>query len=253
VTSQFGVHLIRIDKQIGNSKVVKLAYIEKNLVASSKTKDAAYKKATKFLSEVNADNFSQMAKKYGYTLAVADKITASQGYAPGLDNPRPMIKDAYAASKGDVLGQVYQMENAYVVAQLTDIRPKGLLPLESVKKEIEPMVRIAVKGKMLSEKANAALQGASNLNQVAQKLGKTVTPVQNIVFANPILPGAAQENKLIGAVFGSKQGKLGGPVEGERGVYVFAANSFSNPAPLANTYKQKETMSLGIAQRALGQ
>jgi peptidyl-prolyl cis-trans isomerase D len=60
-----------------------------------------------------------------------------------------LIKDAYAASKGDVLGQVYQMENAYVVAQLTDIRPKGLLPLESVKKEIEPMVRIAVKGKML--------------------------------------------------------------------------------------------------------
>ena len=251
VTSQFGVHLLRIDKQIGNSKVVKLAYIEKNLVASSKTKDAAYKKATKFLSEVKSDNFSQLAKKYGYTLSVADKITASQGYAPGLDNQRPLIKDAYAASTGDVLGQVYQMENAYVVAQVTDIKPKGLLPLESVKKEIEPMVRIAVKGKMLSEKANAALQGASNLNQVAQKLGKTVTPVQNIVFANPILPGAAQENKLIGAVFGSKPGKLGGPVEGERGVYVFAANSFSNPAPLANTYKQKETMSLGVAQRAL--
>jgi peptidyl-prolyl cis-trans isomerase D len=251
VRSQYGVHLLRIEKQIGNSKVVKLAYIEKNLAASSRTKDAAYKKATKFLSEVNSENFSQMAKKYGYTLAVADKISASQGYAPGLDNPRPLIKDAYAASKGDVLGQVYQMENAYVVAHLTDIRPQGLLPLESVKKDIEPMVKIAVKAKTLSEKANAALQGASSLNQVAQKLGKPVTPVQNIVFANPILPGAAQENKLIGAVFGSKPGKLAGPVQGERGVYVFTANSFSNPTPLANTYKQKETMSLGIAQRAL--
>ncbi|MDB5019358.1 MAG: peptidylprolyl isomerase [Pedobacter sp.] len=251
VTSQFGVHLLRIEKQIGNSKVVKLAYIEKNLVPSSKTKDAAYKKATKFLSEVNSENFNQVAKKNGYTVSVADKITASQGYAPGLDNPRPLIKDAYTASEGDVLGQVYQMENSYVVAHLTDIRPKGLLPLESVKKDIEPMVKIAVKAKMLTEKMNAALQGASSLNQVAQKLGKPVTPVQNIVFANPILPGSAQENKLIGAVFGSKPGKLSGPVDGERGVYVFAANSFSNPAPLANTYKQKETMSLGIAQRAL--
>jgi peptidyl-prolyl cis-trans isomerase D len=251
VRSQYGVHLLRIEKQIGNSKVVKLAYIEKNLVASSKTKDAAYKKATKFLSEVNSENFNQMAKKYGYKIAAADKITASQGYAPGLDNPRALIKDAYAAAQGDVLGQVYQMENAYVVAHLTDIKPKGLLPLESVKKDIEPLVRIAVKAKMLSEKANAAMKGASSLNQVAQKLGKPVTPVQNIVFANPILPGAAQENKLIGAVFGSKPGKLAGPVDGERSVYVFTANSFSNPAPLANTYKQKETMSLGIAQRAL--
>jgi peptidyl-prolyl cis-trans isomerase D len=251
IRSQFGVHLLRIEKQIGNSKVVKLAYIEKNLVPSSRTKDAAYKKATKFLSEVNSENFSQVAKKNGYTVAVADKITASQGYAPGLDNPRPLIKDAYAASQGDVLGQVYQMENAYVVARLTDIKPQGLLPLESVKKDIEPMVKIAVKAKMLSEKANAALQGATSLNQVAQKLGKPVTPVQNIVFANPILPGAAQENKLVGAVFGAKVGKLVGPIEGEHGVYVFTANGFSNPAPLANTYKQKETMSLGIAQRAL--
>jgi peptidyl-prolyl cis-trans isomerase D len=252
VRSQFGVHLLRIEKQIGSSKVVKLAYVEKNLVASSKTKDAAYKKATKFLSEVNGENFAQMAKKYGYTLAVADKITASQGFAPGLDNPRPLIKDAYAASKGDVLGQVYQMDNAYVVAHLTDIRPQGLLPLEAVKSEIEPMVRIAVKAKTLTEKANGALKGASNLNQVAQKLGKPVTPVQNVVFANPILPGAAQENKLVGAVFGSKPGKLSAPIDGERGVYVFTANSFSNPAPLANTYKQKQAMALGLAQRSLG-
>jgi peptidyl-prolyl cis-trans isomerase D len=254
VRSQFGVHLLRIEKQIGSSKVVKLAYIEKNLAPSSKTKEAAYKKATSFLASVNNDNnnFAALAKKNGYTVAVADKITGSQGFAPGLDNPRPLIKDAFDASKGDVLGQVYQMENAYVVAQLTDVRPKGLLPLEAVKKEIEPMVIKAVKAKMLTEKMNAAVKGASSINQVAQKLGKTVTPVQNIVFANPIVPGAAQENKLIGAVFGTQPNKLGGPIDGERGVYVYTTTGFSNPAPLANTFKQKETMSLGIAQRSLG-
>ncbi|TDO20140.1 peptidylprolyl isomerase [Pedobacter duraquae] len=253
VTSQFGVHLIKIEKQIGSSKVVKLAYIEKNLAASSKTKDAAYKKATSFLNEVKGNDFTKLAQKNGYTVAVADKITASQGYAPGLDNPRPLIKDAYAADKGDVLGQVYQMDNAYVVARLTDIRPKGLLPLESVKKEIEPMVRNAVKAKMLTEKLDAAVKGASNINQVAQKVGKQVTPIQNIVFANPIVPGAAQENKLVGTVFGSPVGKLSAPVDGERGVYVFTVTGFSAPAPLANTFKQKEGMAAGIAQRALGQ
>jgi len=45
IHSQFGVHLIKIEKQIGSSKVAKLAYIEKNLVPSSKTKDQAYKKS----------------------------------------------------------------------------------------------------------------------------------------------------------------------------------------------------------------
>lgn len=250
ITSQFGVHLIKIENQIGSSKVAKLAYVEKSLSPSSKTKDQAYKKASSFLSQVKGDNFAELAKKQGYKVAVADKITASQGYAPGLDNPRQLIRDSYDADKGDVLTEVYQMDNAYVIAHVTEINPKGTLPLEAVKKDIEPLVLNAVKAKMLTEKITKA--GAGNLNQLAQKLGKTVMPVQNIVFANPIVPGAAQENKLIGSVFGSPVGKLSKPVEGERGVYVFTINGFTNPAPIGNTYKQKETMLQGIAQRSLG-
>jgi peptidyl-prolyl cis-trans isomerase D len=252
VKSQFGVHLIRIEKQIGSSKVAKLAYIEKNLVPSSKTKDQAYKKASGFLNAVKGDNFGPEAKKLGYTVAVADRITGSQGYAPGLDNPRQLIKDAFAAEKGDVLSEVYQMDNAFVVARLTDIKPKGILPLDAVKKDIEPLVINAVKAKTLTEKLNQAAQGASNINQVAQKVGKQAVPVQNIVFANPIVPGAAQENKLIGSVFGSQVGKLSKPVDGERAVYLFTVNGFTNPAPIGNTYKQKESMRQAIAQRSLG-
>jgi peptidyl-prolyl cis-trans isomerase D len=252
VRSQFGVHLIKIESQIGSSRVAKLAYIEKNLTPSSKTKDQAYKKASNFLNSVKGDNFSAEAKKLGYTLAVADRITGSQGYAPGLDNPRQLIRDAFAAEKGDVLAEVYQMDNAYVVAHVTDIKPKGILPLEAVKKDIEPMVLNAVKAKMLADKIEQATKGAANLNQVAQKLGKQVMPVQNIVFANPIVPGAAQENKLIGSVFGSPVGKISKAVDGERAVYVFTVNGFTNPAPIGNTYKQKESMRQGIAQRSLG-
>ena len=252
VTSQFGVHLIKVEKQIGNSKVAKLAYIEKNLSPSNKTKDAAYKKASSFLAEVKDNNFSELAQKKGYTVGVADKVTASQGFAPGLDNPRQLIRDAYAADKGDILKEIYQMDNAFVIARVTGVNPKGTLPLEAVKKDIEPLVRNAVKAKMLAEKANAALQGAGNLDQVAKKLGQPVNPVQNIVFANPIIPGAAQENKLVGSVFGSQPGKVSQPVDGERGVYVFSVDNFVNPAPLANTYKQKEAMMQAIAQRSLG-
>lgn len=252
VRSQFGVHLIKIEKQIGSSKVAKLAYIEKNLTPSSKTKDQAYKKASNFLNLAKGDNFSAEAKKLGYTVAVADRITGSQGYAPGLDNPRQLIRDAFAAKKGDVLTEVYQMDNAFVVAHVTDIKAKGILPLDAVKKDIEPMVINAVKAKMLTEKLNNAAKGAGSLAQIAQKVGKTVTPVSNIVFSNPIVPGAAQENKLIGSVFGSAPGKVSKPIDGEHGVYVFTVNGFTNPAPIGNTYKQKETMRQVIAQKSLG-
>ncbi|MBC7567415.1 MAG: SurA N-terminal domain-containing protein [Pedobacter sp.] len=252
VTSQFGVHLLKIEKQIGNSKVVKLAYIEKNLMSSTKTKDAAYKKASTFLNEVKDGNFAVVAQRSGYTVGIADKVGPSQGYAAGLDNPRQLIRDSYDADKGEVLDQVYQMDNAFVVARLTDIKPKGTSPLEAVKKDIEPMVRIAVKGKILKEKMDKALSGAGNINQVGQKLGKPVMPIQNMVLANPVIPGAAQENKLVGTVFGSQPGKVSKAIVGEAGVYSFVVDGFINPAPLANTYKQKEAMMQLIAQRSLG-
>lgn len=250
--SQFGVHLIHIEKQIGSSKVVKLAYIEKQLAPSAKTRDAAYKKASLFLSDVKADNFKALAEKAGYTVSTADKVTASQGYAAGLDNPRDLIKAVYGAKKGVILPEIYTMDNGFVVAHVTEVQPKGQLSLADVKKQIEPMVKNAVKAKILTEKMDKALAGASSLAQVAQKLGKTVTPVENIVFANPIIPGLAQENAVIGAVFGSAPGKISKAIKGDKGVYAFVVNGFVEPAPMANAFAQKESMMMSITQRALG-
>ena len=250
VKSQFGYHIIKIEKQIGSSKVAKLAYVEKTLAASSKTQASAYKSASKFLADVKGNDFAKLAEKDKLKVAVADKIAATQGFAPGLDNPRKLIQDAYAADKGDVLPEIYTTGDAYVVARLTDVKPKGTLSLDAVKKEIQPMVLNAAKAKLLKTKFDGA--GKANLAQVASKVGRTVMPVQNIVFANPIIPGVAQENKLVGSVFGAQPGKVSAPVDGERGVYVFSVDGFTNPAPIANMFKQKETMLLTLGQRSLG-
>ncbi len=252
VRSQFGIHLINIVKQVGLTKVVKLAYIEKILAASNTTRDVAYKKAINFLNEVDGETFNSLAKTRGYTVALADKITASQGYAAGLDNPRKLIQNAFDTKIGEKLPEVYTMDNAYVVATLTAINPKGQLELADVKKEIEAKVINQVKAKMLTERLEKAAAGLKDINQVALKLGKTVQPVQNIVFANPVIPGMAQENTLVGTVFGSPVGKLSKPIVGESGVFIFSLLGFNNPAPLANTFKQKETMIQGIKQRSPG-
>jgi peptidyl-prolyl cis-trans isomerase D len=49
VTSQFGVHLIQVEDQKGSVKVVKVAVVDKPIVASSKTQTVAYSKAQGFL------------------------------------------------------------------------------------------------------------------------------------------------------------------------------------------------------------
>lgn len=252
VTSQFGVHVIKIINQSGSEKRVKLAYVEKGLGASSKTQSSAYKLANNFFNEAKSSNFAEVAKKHGVEVLQAANVGPMQGFVPSMENPRAVIREAFAADKGDVLEQVFQMDNGYVVARLTEIRPKGVLKLDAIKKDIEPMVRNAVKAKLLTEKLTAALSGAKDIQQVAQKAGAVVNPVENIVFANPIIPGIAQENVVIGTIFGLQVNKLSQPIKGEAGVYVVVAKGFSAPAPLANTFKQKQDMLTGVSQRSLG-
>jgi peptidyl-prolyl cis-trans isomerase D len=115
------------------------------------------------------------------------------------------------------------------------------------------MVRNKVKARMLVEKMTNARTGASSIEQIAQKTGRPVTPVQNIVFANPVIPGIAQENKLVGVIFGSQPGKLSEVVEGDNGIYVFVVNGFTQPAPLTNVFKQRVQVVQSLVQRAPGE
>ena len=254
ITTQFGVHVIKINAQIGSSRVAKVAIVDKSFSASNKTQQEAYSKATSFLSVAkNTETFDAEAKKAGYVKLLADNVIPTQSSIPGLDNPREMVRWVFGADKGDVSNQVFEMGNKFAVARVIDIFEEGTLPLDQVKKDIEPMVMKRVKARMLMERMKKALAGSKSIDQVAQKTGRAVTPVQNIVFANPVIPGLSQENTLVGTIFGSQPGKLSQPIEGEQGIYVFVVNGFTNPAPLTNAFKQKIQVSQGLEQRASGE
>lgn len=249
VTSQFGVHLIQIEDQKGSVKVVKVAVVDKPISASSKTQTVAYSHAQQFLGNLTKDNFDAEVKKEGLKKSVAEDFTGVAASLPGLDNARDIVRWAYKAEKGDITDKVFTVGDQYVVTRLTEIKPKGILPLEAVKKQIEPAVRNEVKAKQLDEK----FQGATSIDQAAQKAGVKVVPVQNVVFANPIIPGASLEYKVIGSIFGSQPNKLSKPVNGQQGVYVYVVDGFTNPAALANNVREKQQIAQALMQRAAGQ
>jgi peptidyl-prolyl cis-trans isomerase D len=251
-TTQFGVHLLQIEEQKGSSKVVKVAVVDKPLTPSSKTQAAVYSKAQSFLSSLTNENFDAQAKKAGLPIKNAEDVNATAASVLGLDNAREIVKWAFKSDKGTFSDQVFTVGDQYVVARVSAIKPKGILALDVIKKQIEPMVRIQVKGKQLSDKLQAALNGATSIDQVAQKAGSKVVPLQNIVFANPVIPGSQAEYKVIGTVFGSQPNKLSKPVQGQQGVYVFTLDSFANPAQLTNNVREKEQIGQALLQRSQG-
>jgi peptidyl-prolyl cis-trans isomerase D len=253
VTSQFGVHLIQVVDQKGSVKVVKVAVVDKPISASSKTQTVAYSKAQGFLGALTKDNFDAEVKKEGLKKSTAEDVTGVAASLPGLDNARDVVRWAYKAVKGDITDKVFTVGDQYIITRLSEIKPKGILSLDAVKKQIEPAVRNEVKGKQLDAKFQAALSGASTIDQVAQKTGSKVVPVQNIVFANPVIPGESVDYKVVGTVFGSQPNKLSKPVNGQQGVFVFVVDGFTNPAPLTNTIREKQQIGQVLLQRSEGQ
>ncbi|HEY2581987.1 MAG TPA: peptidylprolyl isomerase, partial [Mucilaginibacter sp.] len=236
--------------QKGSEKVEKIAIVDLPLKASSATQTVVYSKAQTFLASLTKDNFDELAKKDGLAKKSATDVTAIAGFVPGIENAREIVRWAFSAEKGDFADKVYISGDQYIVAHLVQIKPKGTLSLDLVKKQIEPMVKNKVKAKLLADKFKSALSGSSSIDQVAQKAGTKVNPIQNIVFANPVIPGSSAEYTLIGTVFGSKPNKISEPVEGQQGVYVFVLDSFINPAPLTNAVREKQQLGQALLQRA---
>lgn len=252
--SQVGVHILKIGKQVGNSKIVKVAIVDKIINSGKETTDAAYTKANNFFTEATASNFAEIAKKQNLNLLSAKNVQAMDIAINGTEVPRELVRWIFETKNNEVTDKIYESENNFIIAKVTAINPKGIQPLEAVKTEIEPAVTKLVKARMLKEKMNNALNGSSSIDQVAQKLNKNAIEVQNIVLANPVIPGVALESSVIGTVFGLQPNKPSKPVDGTEGVYVVQVNSFVNPKELVETERknQQKQMLQAKQQRSWG-
>src|SRR5690606_30107666 len=108
VNSQFGIHIIRIEKQVGNSKIVKAAIVDKVINAGKETTDAAFAKANEFFSEVTAANFGEFASQKSVRLNKADRVQAMDNTLNGEDAPRELFRWIFEADQNQVSDKIYE-------------------------------------------------------------------------------------------------------------------------------------------------
>lgn len=240
VQTQFGVHILKIEKHIGNSKIVKVAVVDKAILAGKETTDEAYTKASNIASEINGNNFAEVAKKHNLTADKATSLRAMDNTINGVEIPRDLVKWVYDSKVNDVTEQAFETNDYFILARTVAINPKGVQPLEAIKSDIQAGTLNLVKARMLKEKADNALNGSTSIDQVAQKLGKSAIEVDNIVLANPIIPGVSFESKVIGTVFGLQPNKPSKSIDGNQGVYVVQVNSFTNPKEMVESERKTQ-------------
>lgn len=242
VLSQFGYHIIEITDQKNFNKQISVGVIDRAITPSNSTTQALFGKANSLLSTIESyKDFEKIDLNSGFNKRVAEDIKQTDRFVAGIESPRELIRWAYKADVNDV-SPLFEAGNKYVFARLTKIKDAGTIPMDYLKTELETAARKEKKASMLKDKITAAMSGAGTVQQVAQKLNTIASPVTGINFAFPVIPGVSREPEVVGTLFGAEKGKLLGPIEGERGVYLVSVDAIVDALPLPDYTSNKTQM-----------
>lgn len=233
----FGIHIIKVEDKTKDIEKVKLAVVSRELTPTKKTYDVMYTEASRFAGENNnPESFKNTVIEKGLNKRVATDVPADRKYLPGVESPRQIIKWAYDNNTeiGNV-SKVFEMDNKYIVAILTEIKEAGYTPLADVKDEIERTLKIDKKAELISNKLTEEISKNSNLISLSNSLGLTVDSITNLSFSDENIPRQGREMEVIGKLFSLEKNVISGPIKGKKGIYVAVVNSL-NTAPEMDNY-----------------
>lgn len=226
--TSFGYHIINVEDKKSGSMAYKIAHLAKNIKASDKTENKVLTQATRFIQQTEGKSFNQfknLAEKNKYIFNNAKAVGRFQGTLPGLNTDKDADVITWAFDKKREIGDtdIFTVEGSgdRIVAYLVGKQDEGLADPETVRDQIEPIVKNKLLAKKIVEKINAGKY--TSLDQAAKALGTSKASATVNLF-NPGVNGA-MEPKVAGAAFGVAANKLSQPIEGMTGVYLLVKKS----------------------------
>ena len=227
VETEFGYHIISVtDKQ----DAVRLATIVRKVQPSESTTDKAFTKAVKFEMDSNSKAFNIVAKEAKLTVNPALKLKAMDENVGSLGNQRQIVKWAFDKKTNiDDVKRFEILNVGNVIVKLKAKNPEGLLSLSEARTAVEPILKNKKKAALIIAKMKG-----SSLEAIAKANATGVQTATDLTIENAVLPGAGQEQKVVGTAFVSGS-KLSAPIEGNTGVYVIKSKNVIS-APVLTVY-----------------
>lgn len=251
VESQFGVHLIEITGRGVESPRVRVAVIDKAIQPSPKTMQTIFAKASEFAGKNNTDAlFNKAIEEQKLNKRVADNVKEEDKTIPGLETPKELIRWAYTAKQGEI-SSAFEIGKKFVVAHLSEVREKGIAPLELVKNEVEAKARQQKKAEKLIAQFTASMTGVVSMDDLGKKMNLPVLSMENLSFSSNALPGAGKEEKVIGVTTTLKSNAISKPIEGQSGVFVVRVEAVTE-APAIKEYTAMKMQSESTLQSRVG-
>ena len=253
--TSFGYHIINVEDKKSGSMTYKIAHLAKNVKASDKTENQVLTQATRFIQQTEGKSFNQfknLAEKNKYRFDNPKTVGRFQGTLPGLGTDKDGDIISWAFDKKRNIGDtdIFTVEGTgdRIVAYVVGKQDEGLADPETVRDQIEPIVKNKLLAKKIIEKINTGKY--TSLDQAAKAFGTTKANAVVNLF-NPSVNGS-MEPRVAGAAFGLASNKLSQPVEGMTGVYLVVKKSVTTNKMPGDVKQIIQSMAQQIAQQFTG-
>ncbi len=225
VESQFGYHIMEVtDVSKGMSLKYKLATIQRKIEPSEKTLNDINLKASEFAGKYNTTElFDKGIEENKLNKRLADNIKEGDKQVPGMENPKELVRWIYQAKKGDV-SSAFQFGNRFVVAKLTEVKDKGIAPLDQVKDNVTLLAKKEKKAEGFIKEFETNLPGCKNTDDLTSKMKLSAENMSGLSFSSYAVTGLGKEDAMCGAIVAVKPNTLSKPIKGQNAVYVICVN-----------------------------
>jgi peptidyl-prolyl cis-trans isomerase D len=216
VKTIFGYHYIEVLGQKNFQQAYKIAYLAKEVAASSETVDAAMAEAQRFAaSSRNEKSFNENLPKFKKTAFTSSDIKKQDASITGLGENRDFVRWVFQNDKGDVSDPL-DFKDKFVVAYINNVQEKGMMNVAKAKQLTETMIRNEKKAKkIIAEKFKG-----NSLESYSQSSGAPITRADSLAFVSSGIPNIGMETKVIGVAFNRSQlNKVSEPIAGATGVF----------------------------------
>lgn len=226
VKTEYGYHYIEVLGQKGAVSAYNIAYLAKQITLSNETDIATKNDASKFLAAVkNKKEFDEEAKKLNKNVSPADGLKKADFNIPGLGSNRGLVRWVYEKGLGDITENYFAFNSKYVVGIITAVNKPGVPSAQTLRPQIESMVRNEKKAKTIIDK----LKGTT-LEAMASAAGNgsAVQKIDTLLASNTFNPMLGNDYKFAGAAFNvSNKGKVTEPIAGQSGVFAVKVENIS--------------------------
>jgi peptidyl-prolyl cis-trans isomerase D len=247
VQSQFGIHIVFLLGLKGGQPATKIADFAVELAASDDTEKDIYNKANSFWQKnTDATAFDKAAKTQ---ISNKDIQLAPDGFQLGsVGESREVVKWAFNEKKVGAIN-LFTLKDKYVIVKLSKIKPEGLPTVDDVRTSVTEILANKKRGELLVKKLEGAKTGATTLSDIAAKTGAIIKDTVSLQYNSDFVDGAGNEPALVGAAFGTPEGKISKAVAGNSAAFVVVPKSIVAPTspPMIEMYKSQ--MASQLAQR----